>query len=261
MGVLAALRPRRVHAELFGPLHCPFRRTANVVIVADPVIAENGAPLDGAPAATVDPIAEPEEAPHWLGLAPAPVRVVEARRVGQKEVKWPDGRIVLDGLVDRPGGRIVGHAKAHRIGVGDTFQVAVFFLTENTVLDAAGFDGLDKIARWRQELRERLAGDLPPMLKLHEFCPVAGEFAQFHHSVHRCEVGDRETGQIALAERSVRLPDAAVAGIEQIAAGADEEEIGFGIPGPFDKVAGPGHLRKIVGNCLGIAIAQQDFSL
>jgi len=194
-------------------------------------------------------------------VAPVPVRVVEARGIHEQEIEWADVGERGDLAVDAGGGLVVGDAEPHGIGVDRAFEVGELLLAENAVQDATGLDRLDEAAGGSEQEGQGPARDGLAPLVFPELLGVAAQSEQLDHAVEGGEVGDREPCEIASAERSVRLSDAAVAGRAEVRGRADQKQVILGIAGSFDRVAGPLHFREVMCERLAVAAGEQDLGL
>ena len=198
-------------------------------------------------------------------VAPQPLRllihVVIRRIVRQDEIMRPQAGQRGDLPVNPFRLRVIGHAKGNRVMVGRGLKITMPLCAKDAVLDAIGIQRPDEVALVGNEQRQSAFRQLAPLDIERRSLFATGQLLQLNQPVQRCNIGDRQPRQIRLVVRAVRPLPPCIAGREQIACGAGQEQVVGRVATRLDEIGAPLEHRQVMRDCLRIPADQQQFRL
>ncbi len=261
--VLAPLSERLVHAEILGPLHGPHSRFPYVTKLSKPVIHQNGTSLHGCPGPSVHPATKFIDAFHSgpSSVSPAPVGVVEPRRIRQEEVEGPYFRKCIYLIINILRNSIIHNAHGCSICIHHPLEVGVLILAQHSVFHPSGLHRFGEITCRCHQKGKRFPGNSLPFFKQGNLFGVIDEPVELSHAVERGKVGNRYAGKIPFAEGAVGQFHSPVTGRQQVAGRPHQEKVIGGVTHFLDEIACALHFWKVVLHRLPVAARQEELGL
>ena len=132
---------------------------------------------------------------------------------------------------------------------------------EDAVLDAVRVERADEVALVGGQEREALFREVAAGGVEGDLGGVVREFLQLDQAVQRRDVGDGQAREVGFAVGAVGPLPAGVAGGEEIAGGAGEEEVVRRVTAGLDEVGAALQPGKVMGNGVGVAADEEQFRL